>query len=65
MANLYGRGGRLTAKNGGSRPGQYGRKRSVQAATVVDTATFLLLGLRPSMATYLLWQLLREFSRCA
>lgn len=43
----------------------YGRTAAVQMATLTDAATFLLLGLRPSLGSYFLWQIMREFSRRA
>ena len=43
----------------------FGRSRAVQLACTCDTATFLLLGLAPSLPSYLLWQITREFSRRA
>ena len=43
----------------------YGRRRSLLAAQLVETLTALLVGLRPSIPSFVLWQLLREFSRRA
>ena len=43
----------------------YGRKASLLAAQVLDGATALLVGLRPSVPSFVVWQLLREFSRRA
>lgn len=43
----------------------YGRKKSLLAAQVLDGATALLVGLRPSVPNFVVWQLLREFSRRA
>jgi hypothetical protein len=43
----------------------YGRKVSLLAAQVLDGATALLVGVRPSVPNFVAWQLLREFSRRA
>jgi hypothetical protein len=43
----------------------YGRKVSLLAAQVLDGATALLVGVRPSVPNFVVWQLLREFSRRA
>lgn len=43
----------------------YGRRRCLLAAQLADGATALLVGLRPSVWSFVAWQLLREFSRRA
>ena len=43
----------------------YGRKASLLAAQVLDGATALLVGVHPSVPSFVVWQLLREFSRRA